>query len=179
VLVADTDALSDRLWVQVQSFFGQKLMNAFANNGDLIINIVDNLAGSADLIGIRGRAASARPFTTVEAIKRQADQRFRQKEQELQQQLATTEQKLNELQQGKAAESATILTAEQQTELERFRADKLRIRKELRQVRRQLDADIESLGSRLKLINIGLVPFLLTLGALGVLWWRKRERAKV
>ncbi|MBK6728838.1 MAG: Gldg family protein [Xanthomonadales bacterium] len=178
VLVADTDALSDRLWVQVQSFFGQKLMNAFANNGDLIINIVDNLAGSADLIGIRGRAASARPFTTVEAIKRQADQRFRQKEQELQQQLAATEQKLNELQQGKAAESATILTTEQQTELERFRADKLRIRKELRQVRRQLDADIESLGSRLKLINIGLVPFLITLGALGVLWWRRRERIK-
>ena len=82
------------------------------------------------------------------------------------------------MQQGKAAESATILTAEQQKELERFRADKLRIRKELRQVRRQLDADIESLGSRLKLINIGLVPFLLTLGALFVLWWRKRERAK-
>ena len=178
VLVADTDVLSDRLWVQVQNFFGQKLMNSFANNGDLIINIVDNLAGSADLIGIRGRAASARPFTTVEAIKRQADQRFRQKEQELQQQLASTEQKLNELQQHKSAESATILTAEQQAELERFRADKLRIRKELRQVRRQLDADIESLGTRLKLINIGLVPLLLTLGALTMLWWRKRERAK-
>ena len=178
VLVADTDVLSDRLWVQVQNFFGQKLMNAFANNGDLIINIVDNIAGSADLIGIRGRATSARPFTTVEAIKRQADQRFRQKEQELQQELADTEQKLNDLQQGKSAESATILTPEQQAELERFREDKLRIRKELRQVRRQLDADIESLGGKLKLINIGLVPLLLTIGALGLLWWRRRERAK-
>jgi ABC-type uncharacterized transport system involved in gliding motility auxiliary subunit len=178
VLVADTDVLSDRLWVQVQNFFGQKLMNAFANNGDLIINIVDNIAGSADLIGIRGRATSARPFTTVEAIKRQADQRFRQKEQELQQELADTEQKLNELQQGKSAESATILTPEQQAELERFREDKLRIRKDLRQVRRQLDADIESLGGKLKLINIGLVPVLLTIAALGLLWWRRRERAK-
>lgn len=178
VLVADTDVLSDRLWVQVQNFFGQKLMNAFANNGDLIINIVDNIAGSADLIGIRGRATSARPFTTVEAIKRQADQRFRQKEQELQQELADAEQKLNELQQGKSAESATILTPEQQAELERFREDKLRIRKELRQVRRQLDADIESLGGKLKLINIGLVPVLLTIAALGLLWWRRRERAK-
>lgn len=178
VLVADTDMLSDRLWVQVQNFFGQKLMNAFANNGDLIINIVDNIAGSADLIGIRGRATSARPFTTVEAIKRQADQRFRQKEQELQQQLADTEQKLNQLQQGKSAESATILTPEQQAELERFRDDKVRIRKDLRQVRRQLDADIESLGSKLKLVNIGLMPLLITVGALALLWWRRRERSK-
>ena len=178
VVVADTDVLSDRLWVQVQNFFGQKIMNAFANNGDLIINIVDNLAGSKDLIGIRGRATSARPFTTVDAIKRQADQRFRQKEQELQQELASTEQKLNELQQGKSAESATILTAEQQAEIERFREDKVRIRKELRQVRRQLDADIETLGGKLKLLNIGLMPLLLTLGALAMLWWRKRERAK-
>lgn len=178
ILIADTDVLTDRLWVQVQNFFGQKLMNAFANNGDLIINIVDNIAGSADLIGIRGRATSVRPFTTVEAIKRQADQRFRQKEMELQAQLADTEQKLNALQQGKSAENATILTPEQQVELERFREDKLRIRKELRQVRRQLDADIESLGGKLKLINIGLVPLLLTIGALGLLWWRRRERAK-
>jgi len=178
VVVADTDVLSDRMWVQVQNFFGQKLMNAFANNGDLVINIVDNLAGSKDLIGIRGRATSARPFTTVDALKRQADQRFRQKEQELQQELASTEQKLNDLQQGKSAESATILTAEQQTELEHFREDKVRIRKDLRQVRRQLDADIEALGSKLKLLNIGLMPLLLTIGALALLWWRKRERAK-
>lgn len=178
VLVADTDALSDRLWVQVQNFFGQKIMNAFANNGDLVINIVDNLAGSADLIGIRGRATSVRPFTTVESIKRQADQNFRQKEQELQQELAETEQKLNDLQQGKSAESATILTAEQQAELARFRDDKVRIRKELRQVRRKLDADIETLGSKMKLLNIGLMPLLLTIGALLMLWWRKREPGK-
>lgn len=178
VLVADTDVLSDRLWVQVQNFFGQKMMNAFASNGDLIINIVDNLAGSADLIGIRGRAASTRPFTTVEAIKRQADQRFRLKEQELQQELAQTEEKLNALQSGKSAENATILTPEQETELAQFRDDKLRIRKELRQVRRQLDADIESLGTKLKLVNIGLMPLLLTLGAWGLWAWRRRERAK-
>ena len=60
----------------------------------------------------------------------------------------------------------------------RFRDDKVRIRKDLRQVRRQLDADIESLGSKLKLINIGLMPLLLTIGALALLWWRRRERVK-
>lgn len=165
VIVADTDLLTDRLWVQVQNFFGQRLMNAFANNGDFIINVVDNLAGNSALIGIRSRAVSARPFTTVEAIKRKADQAYRLKEQELQQELADTERKLSDLQANKSAENAMILSPEQQAELERFQNDKIRIRKDLRQVRHDLDKDIEALGTRLKLINIALLPLLLTLGA--------------
>ncbi len=177
LLVADTDVLTDRLWVQVQNFFGQKVMNAFANNGDFVINSIDNLAGSSALIGIRGRAVSSRPFTTVEAIKREADQSFRLKEQELQQELDDTERKLTELQTGKDAETAMIMSPEQQAEVMKFQKQKLQIRKELRGVRRQLDADIERLGNWLKVINIVLVPLLLTLGALGFHFWRKRKPA--
>ena len=97
VLVADTDMLSNRLWVQIQPFFGQKLMNAFANNGDFFVNSVDNLTGSSDLISIRGRATSQRPFTTVEDMRRAAEESFRGKEKELQQKLSDTEKKLAEL----------------------------------------------------------------------------------
>jgi ABC-type uncharacterized transport system involved in gliding motility auxiliary subunit len=174
LLVADTDILSDRLWVQVQNFFGQKMMNAFANNGDLFLNAVDNLAGSSDLISIRGRATSQRPFTTVEALKRAADDRFRVKEQELQQELSETERKLNELQSGKSKEQALVLSPEQKSELDKFTKRKVEIRKELRDVRRQLDADIERLGSKLKFLNIVLVPLLLTLLALGFALWKRR-----
>jgi len=176
VLVADTDLLSDRLWVQVQNFFGQKLMNAFANNGDFAVNAVDNLGGSSDLISIRGRATSQRPFTTVEALRRSADERFRSKEQELQQELSDTERKLTELQGAKSDDQAMILSPEQSAELEQFMQRKLEIRKELRQVRRQLDAEIESLGTRLKLLNIGLMPLLVTCAALAFAWWRSRRR---
>ena len=177
LLIADTDVLTDRLWVQVQNFFGQKVMNAFANNGDFVINAIDNLAGSSALISIRGRASSARPFTTVEAIKRRADQSFRLKEQELQQELDETERKLTELQSGKDVASAMIMSPEQQAEALKFQGQKVRIRKDLRQVRRQLDADIERLGNWLKVINIGLVPLLLTLAALGFHFWRRRQTA--
>src|SRR5690606_16248010 len=113
VLVADTDILSDRLWVRIQPFFGQQIMNAFANNGDFAVNAVDNLTGSSDLISIRGRATSQRPFTTVEALKRGADERFRAKEQELQSELSETERKLNELQSAKSQDQAQILSPEQ------------------------------------------------------------------
>jgi ABC-type uncharacterized transport system involved in gliding motility auxiliary subunit len=176
LLVADTDLLSDRLWVQVRSFFGQQVMNAFADNGDFAVNVLDNMTGSSDLISIRGRATSQLPFTTVEALKRSADERFRAKEQELQRELADTERKLTELQGAKSAEQAQILSPEQKAELENFLQRKLEIRKELRQVRRQLDAEIESLGTRLKLLNILLMPLLVTLAALGFAWWRNQRR---
>jgi ABC-type uncharacterized transport system involved in gliding motility auxiliary subunit len=175
VVVADSDVLSDRLWVQIANFFGQQVMNAFANNGDFVTNAVDNLTGSSALISIRGRATSARPFTTVERLRRQADARFREKERELQAELAETERTLNELQQQKDQTQATVLSAEQRAELQRFQQRKVEIRRELRQVRRQLDADIESLGNWLKVINIALVPLLLTAGAIAFAWWRRRR----
>ena len=98
ILVGDVDMLSDRLWVQVQSFLGQRLVTAFANNGDFVINALDNLSGSADLIGLRSRATYTRPFTTVEELRREADARFRATEQQLQAELAETERKLGDLQ---------------------------------------------------------------------------------
>ena len=176
VLVADTDVLSDRLWVQIRPFFGQQVMNAFADNGDFAVNALDNMAGSGDLISVRGRATSQRPFSTVEALRRSADERFRAKEQELQQELSETERKLTELQSAKSQDQAQILSPEQKAELDKFVARKLEIRKELRQVRRQLDAEIESLGTRLKVVNIVLMPLLVTLAALAFAWWRNQRR---
>jgi ABC-type uncharacterized transport system involved in gliding motility auxiliary subunit len=179
IVVADTDILSDRLWVQIRPFFGQRVMNAFANNGDFAVNALDTIAGSSDLISIRGRATSQRPFTTVEALKRSADERFRAKEQELQKELTETERKLTELQSAKSEDQQQILSPEQKTELDNFLKRKVEIRKELRQVRRQLDAEIESLGTRLKLINILLMPVLVTLAALAFAWWRSQRRRAV
>lgn len=175
VLFADTDMLSNRLWADVQNFFGQKVLNAFANNGDLVINAVDNLSGDSDLISIRGRASSQRPFTKVAELKRQADDSFRQKEKQLQQELGETERKLTELQSAKSQDQAMVLSPAQKTELDNFLKRKIEIRKQLREVRRQLDADIEALGTRLKFINILLVPLLLIGAALGFAGWKARR----
>lgn len=175
VVFADTDILSDRLWAEVQNFFGQKVLNAFANNGDLVVNAVDNLAGDSDLISIRGRATSQRPFTKVAELKRQADDSFRRKEKQLQQELSDTERKLTELQSAKSQDQAMVLSAEQKAELDNFLKRKVEIRKQLRDVRHQLDADIEALGTRLKFINILLVPLLLIIAALGFVGWKARH----
>ena len=176
VLFADTDLLSNRMWVQMQPFFGQRLASAFANNGDLFVNAVDNLTGSSDLISIRGRGTSQRPFTRIDAMKRAAEDRFRDKETQLQKELKDTETKLLAMQTGKAKGAETILSPEQQEELSSFLQKRADIRTQLRQVRRGLDEQIDALGTRIKLVDIGLMPLLVTLGALAFAWWRRRRR---
>ena len=178
VVFADTDMLSDYLWVREQNFFGQRLTQAWASNGDLVENALDNLAGSADLISVRGRASYTRPFERVEKLRRAADERFRAKEQELEQQLRETEAKLTALESkgDSGGKTALIVTPEQEREIEHFQTEKLRIRKELRAVRAGLDAEIKHMGNVLKVIDIIVVPAAFALIALGVAAWRRRRR---
>lgn len=162
IIVADSDMLSDRMWVHVQDFFGQRLPQPWADNGSFTINALDNLSGSDALISIRSRGHFNRPFTLVDHLQRSAQARFQKKEQALQSRLAATEAKLFELQQATDPALDLALTAEQEATVQQFLQEKLQLRKELREVRYQLNADIESLGTTLKFFNIGVMPILLT-----------------
>lgn len=177
IVVADTDLLSDRFWVQHRQFFGSALLNEFADNGSFVINAIDNLMGNADLISVRSRATSVRPFTRVDRLRRAAEADLRVTEERLEQELAETEQRLTEIQQTRGDADLSVLTPEQEVEVDRFIARRLEIRGELRQVRRELDQEIRALGQRLKFINIGLMPLLLTAFAL-FLAWRRRQRQR-
>ncbi|MBV6417254.1 MAG: hypothetical protein CMLOHMNK_01894 [Steroidobacteraceae bacterium] len=181
IIFADTDMLADYLWLRdvPASFFGPRAKQAWAHNGDLVWNALDNLAGSNDLISVRGRASFTRPFERVEALRRDAEGRLRVKEQELEQQLSATESKLGALQSQRADQSGLILTPEQTKEIERFEAQKLRIRKELREVRLGLDQDIRRLGNEIKILNIVVVPALFALLALAVAVWRRKRQAAI
>lgn len=163
VVVGDTDMLADRFWVQQANFFGQTVFTPFANNGDFITNAVENLGGSSALISIRSRGTFARPFTTVDALTVEAERKFREQEQLLEAQLEETEQQLAQLQNQQAEGTALVLSPQQQAAVDEFMDKRLEIRKALRDVRHQLDKDIEELGNWLKFINIAVSPFVLML----------------
>lgn len=171
ILVADTDILSNRLWVQTTPFLGEQLLSAFADNGDFVANIVDYLSGSSALISIRGRATSQRPFTRVVAMRRAASEKFRTKEGALEKELIATEHRLAKLQPGKAG-TEQAKDSNTRKELDRNLKRKLALRKQLREVQHQLNAEIDALGVRLKLVNIVLVPLLLMLLGIGYGTWR-------
>lgn len=177
VIVADTDMLMDYMWVQTRELLGQRIAQAFANNGDLIANALDNLSGSSALISIRGRATFSRPFERVEALKRRADDRLRAKVLELQGELQQTESKLTELQSKRNDQSSLMLTPEQEQELKRFTAEKARVRKELRETQRGLDVEINRLDMWLKVINIAIVPLAVALAGALILSLRRRRRS--
>jgi len=175
LLFADTDVLTDWTWLQKQPFFGEDLVTAFADNGSLAVNAVDNMLGNRDLISIRTRASSSRPFDRVDQIRVAAEKSFRAKEERLQSELEETERKLTELQTAKGDSELTVMTPEQQLEIQRFVDRKLQIRRELRQVQHDLQRDIDQLGTRLKLLNIALIPALVMIFAL-VYGYRKRKK---
>jgi len=176
IVVADTDLLADQFWVRVQNFFGQRLAIPQAANATFVSNALDNLTGSNDLISVRNRGSFTRPFTKVQAIQQAAEQRFREKEKDLLARLQETEKKINDLQSQKQAGNALVLSAEQRQEIERFRNEKIKIRKELRNVQHELQKDIEQLESQMKAINIGLIPLVIGIGGIGFGFYRSRRK---
>lgn len=165
IVVGDTDLLADRFWVQMQDFLGLNVPQAIADNANFVINALDNLGGNDDLISLRSRGEYARPFTKVASIQRDAELRLRDRERALQDKLKDTEKKIQDLQREKGEGSTLLLSAEQKSEIESFRGEQIKTRKELRAVQHDLRQNIERLGDWLRFINIALIPILIGLCA--------------
>ena len=179
ILFGDSDFMRDE--IAVQEFpgpFGQRLVMPANGNLGIVQAAVENLAGDNNLISIRSRASRERPFTVVRELQTKAEAKFRDKIAQLEQGLAETERRLNELQSRKEGTSQQfILSPEQQKELENFRKKEAEARKELKLVRRNLRTEIDSLETRLKWLNIAAVPLLVGLFGIGLAIHRKKRSA--
>ena len=172
VIVADADMLHDQNWVRQQDLLGQRVALPVANNADFAVNALELLSGSQSLIGLRSRGLSVRPFDVVERMAQEAEFKYRSKEQELLTQIEETERNIQALQ-DEEQQSGVILTAEQQTEIEDFRAEMIGLRQELRGVQRSLRQDVDALDTRLKFLNIWAVPVVIALIAIGLALFRQ------
>jgi ABC-type uncharacterized transport system involved in gliding motility auxiliary subunit len=176
IVVSDCDMLQDQWTVTTQNFGGMRLASPVNDNIAFVANAIDYLEGSTDLISLRSRGSSSRPFKVVEDLKRDAEQRFRAQEQELQSKADSASQRIEELLSKRQGTSLEILSADVQKELEIAREEQAQTRKQLREVRRSLNKDIEDLGTRVKAINIALIPALLVAFALGLSRWQRLRR---
>jgi ABC-type uncharacterized transport system involved in gliding motility auxiliary subunit len=176
IIVADSDLLADRFWVQVQDLLGSRVLLPTSANGAFAVNAVDSLLGSGDLISVRSRGQHARRFDRVAELQQDAELQFRAKEQELMNSLRETEARLAALERGKGGDESRLLSEDSLRELESFRNEKLRIRKELRSVRHQLNREISGIEAWLKFLNIGLMPILVAAGGLWLGWRQTRRR---
>jgi ABC-type uncharacterized transport system involved in gliding motility auxiliary subunit len=179
VLIGDSDMLYDQFSVSIQNFFGQKIIQARNGNLNLAQNLVEQMAGDENLISVRSRATLNRPFEKIDKMQAQAEEAFRKERKALEESLRETQQKLGELQAAKKekGQQSLILSAEQQEEIKKFREKEARAKIDLREVKKRLKRETESLETRIKLYNIAGVPFLVAAFGIGLAVYQG-QRAK-
>lgn len=175
VVVADTDFLGDQFWVEVREFLGQQVAVPNAHNAAFVLGALENLSGSEALISLRGRGISDRPFEFVNDLRREAEERFRNKEQVLTARLREVQTKLAGLEKQGDGDNLVLDDKERQ-EIEKFRGDMLSTRRELREVKRELRKDIDRLDGVLKFANIAAVPLLIGMAGIGWAAFRRRKK---
>ncbi|MFH1968682.1 MAG: Gldg family protein [Verrucomicrobiota bacterium] len=178
ILVADVDMLYDAFAVQALPIFGQHVFQPLNDNVNFFANAVEQLSGSADLAKIRARGRFDRPFERVQDLQSEAQQRWMMQERALQEQLASTQERMESLQSKKDKNQRYILSAEQEQEIAKFKQEQIKTQRELKQVRKNLREGIEELGVKVKAINILAMPMLVCLAGLAFGWYRRQQTKK-
>ncbi len=178
VIIADGDMVFDQFWVREQSLGGKRLFVQTSANADLMINALDHLAGSEDLISLRSRGKSERRFEVLAALRREAERAFLDQEKALADKLTKTRERLVELQAKARPGAGNLISKEQQAEIDKAEQVIQQTRRELRDVQHDLNKDIDSLETRLKFANIGGVPVLIGLLALVLAGMRALRRRR-
>jgi len=174
VVIGDTDLISARFWIREQDFFGQKMAVPLSNNADLLINALDNLSGSKDLIQLRSRGFSVRPFYKINDLRNAAEEKYRDTERQLSEKLADLQKKTKNLNVEDKGGNV-ILTQAQRETFRKFRIEMLSVRKQLRDVQLALRQDIERLDTQLKILNIWAVPVIIAFLAVFLAILRRRR----
>jgi ABC-type uncharacterized transport system involved in gliding motility auxiliary subunit len=177
VLIGDADFAFDTIAGNEQQILTQTVFSPTNGNLNFIESSVEMLAGDSNLMSIRSRASANRPFLVVNQMEAAAEQRYQSKIDELENSIAQTKQKLAALQNNNPSDQKTVLSAQQQAEIKKFQENEAKLDKELKQVRKDLRQEIDSLQNTLKWINIAAMPLLVTLAGLGFAIFKRQSRA--
>jgi len=177
VLIGDADFAFDTIAGNEQQVLTQTVFSPTNGNLNFIESSVEMLAGDSNLMSIRSRASANRPFLVVNQMEAAAEQRYQSKIDELENSIAQTKQKLAALQNSNPTDQKTVLSPQQQAEIKKFQENEAKLDKELKQVRKDLRQEIDSLQNTLKWINIAAMPLLVTLAGLGFAIFKRQSRA--
>lgn len=177
ILIGDSDLLHEQFYARVQNFFGQRIMIPFSQNLTFVQNLVEQLGGDQDLISIRSRTTMARPFTKMRELQAKAEERFASKIKELEKSEQELAQKIKEMVQGKQPGQQVILSDEAKKEWEQVQTKRKEVRDTLRQERRNLRKDIDSLQTKLQWTNILVMPLVVALAGVALALVKRQKTA--
>ncbi|MFZ9940679.1 MAG: Gldg family protein [Luteolibacter sp.] len=174
-LIADVDAFYDRFAYNLQNFAGVQMASPINGNASLLFNLLDQATGSKHLIGSRSRSAIRRPFTVVQKMEAEFNQQVGTKIEEFQEKQKAAQQKLSDLQAQKSRGSELYLSPEQEAEIRKLRKEQVEYSKLIREQEKDLRRQKDKLAGRITLLNVGVMPMLVTLFGLGLFVQRRRS----
>ena len=174
-LIADVDAFYDRFAYNVQNFGGVQMASPINGNASLLFNLLDQATGSKHLIGSRSRSAIRRPFTVVQKMEADFNKQVGTKIEEFQEKQKVAQQKLSDLQTQKSRGSELYLSPEQEAEIRKLRKEQVEYSKLIREQEKDLRRQKDKLAGKITLLNVAVMPMLVTLFGLGLFIQRRRS----
>ena len=175
-VVADSDFMMDPFTVRQRQVGGQAAMEPINDNLGFVVSVLETLSGSDELVSLRSKGTSLRPFKKVQELERVAQLRYQAKLDEIERRLEEANTKITELskQTGGVTAKGIVITPEMQREIEKFQTEADKLSEERRVIRRGLSEDVNSLGRRLQVLNLLAGPALALL--FGLLYSLARRR---
>jgi ABC-type uncharacterized transport system involved in gliding motility auxiliary subunit len=159
-LFADADMEYDMFALQSDGN-GRVMPVAINSNIALLLNTVELLTGGSDLIGVRSRAVTKRPFTKMQELQASVEGKYRplveQKQQEMQKVVEEIAKKGGVTQDGKGSGIIRVNPAE----LKDLRDKQTAIQKDIRNFQKEQNSEKEAREMAITWLNILTVPLLL------------------
>jgi ABC-type uncharacterized transport system involved in gliding motility auxiliary subunit len=167
IVVADSDFLDDRFWINAltpeqQAALGGRMMAAYADNGYFLLNMIDYLSGDSALIALRGRNTQKYPLDYIDNIKKQAQSNFLEQEQKLNQEIIDLNKKIQTIKSGESAKTPNSNLNLGQN-IQEFTKKLLLSREQLRHVKRNMNETLDKTELQIKLMNTVIFPLLIGL----------------
>lgn len=178
VLVGDVDMAYDGFCVQMDRMTGMAM--AINSNLPFVLNAVEILSGGGDLLQVRSRASTQRPFKKLDEMRDKVESQYRPKLQQLQAKLDATAQEISTLKVTKDKKTQTLIIDPQQAKkIEDLMATQASINKEIREIKKEQNKQIDWVENLLTIVNVFGMPILVAgVGVVLALYRRMRTAAR-
>lgn len=169
LLIADVDVISNQIGFQ-QSLFGPAAAN---DNYKILLNGVDFLLGSSELMNVRGKSSIDRPFVLFDEIEEQAEAQTQAREKELRAEIQSFQEEVNNKQRELSQRNAALFKKKLQDEVDALNDRVEEANRELREIRKDKRAALESEEAWVRFSIMWLMPMLVFV--LGMILFIRRK----
>jgi ABC-2 type transport system permease protein len=173
VVFSDVDFISNQM-AYANTIFGPAVVG---DNSALLMNAIEEISGSGDLISIRSRGNFKRPFVVVDQIEQEADKETAAEVEVVNAQIEGFNQKLQALVSSAKDEKQQELLGNEIVKQKRELELKIRDAKgQLRRIKAKRNERTDRLATKLEVMNMAAVPGLVMVFAIVLSVWRGARR---